>query len=43
MVVTEVGKEKVLSQGGYATWLRKESAGRWKVIIDTGSPDPVEK
>lgn len=42
MVVDENGKEKILSQGGYITWWRKEPDGTWKVIFDTGSPDPAE-
>ena len=40
MVVDEDGKERILSQGGYITWWRKQPDGTWKVIFDTGSPDP---
>ena len=36
------GNETVLSQGGYVTWWRKDADGKWKVIFDTGSPDPPE-
>jgi ketosteroid isomerase-like protein len=33
-------KGTVLSSGGYVTGWRKEADGRWKVIFDTGTPDP---
>ena len=35
------GKEVVYGSGGCVTWWRLEADGAWKVIFDTGSPDPV--
>jgi ketosteroid isomerase-like protein len=35
----EDGKDQVFATGGYITWWRKESDGKWKVIFDTGTPD----
>lgn len=37
------GNETIVSQGGYVTLWRKDAEGKWKVIFDTGSPDPPEK
>jgi uncharacterized protein (TIGR02246 family) len=34
------GKEKVVGSGAYLTWWRKERDGKWRVILDTGNPDP---
>jgi ketosteroid isomerase-like protein len=35
------GKEVVLATGGYVTVWRLERDGAWKVVFDTGSPDPA--
>ena len=37
------GKETILSTGGYITWWRQEGDGAWRVLFDTGSPDPATK
>jgi len=37
------GEEEVLRTGAYVTWWRKGADGRWKVILDTGAPDPPKK
>lgn len=36
------GEEEVLRTGAYVTWWRKGDDG-WKVILDTGAPDPPKK
>ncbi len=42
IATTADGKEEVRSTGDYVTWWRKGKDG-WKVIYDTGTPDPVKK
>jgi ketosteroid isomerase-like protein len=36
------GKEEVVARGSYLTWWRKDD-GKWRVILDTGTPDPPAK
>jgi ketosteroid isomerase-like protein len=44
MIATDKdGKETVLSTGGYVTVWRQDKDGSWKVVFDTGSPDPPAK
>jgi hypothetical protein len=40
IVIDEYGRRTTPSTGGYVTWRLRESGGTWKVIFDTGSPDP---
>lgn len=37
---TEGKEDRVLRTGSYITWWRKEKDGKWRVILDTGAPDP---
>jgi len=39
VAVSEGGAEEVLSSGAYLTWWRLDDGGRWRVILDTGTPD----
>ena len=39
---TDAGEE-VVGRGTYLTWWRKSAGGSWRVILDTGTPDPPEK
>lgn len=34
------GSEEVAGRGSYVTWWRKEPSGKWRVILDTGAPEP---
>jgi ketosteroid isomerase-like protein len=34
------GAEEVLGTGAYLTWWRLDEGGAWRVILDTGVPDP---
>ena len=34
------GRESAVAQGAYVTFWRREADGRWRVILDTGAPDP---
>ncbi len=34
------GSESLRGEGAYVTWWRREPDGQWRVILDTGSPDP---
>ena len=43
VMIDKGGKESTISTGGYVTWWRQDSDGAWKVIFDTGVPDPANK
>jgi ketosteroid isomerase-like protein len=34
------GSSETLGSGRYVTWWRRDDGGRWRVILDTGAPDP---
>jgi ketosteroid isomerase-like protein len=42
VATTDDGKTEARSTGAYVTWWRKGKDG-WKVIYDTGTPDPPAK
>lgn len=35
----EGATERLLGEGAYVTWWRREEDGRWRVILHTGAPD----
>lgn len=39
VVISEGDSEEVLGSGAYLTWWRLDDGGRWRVILDTGTPD----
>jgi ketosteroid isomerase-like protein len=34
------GSEQAVARGAYVTFWRREADGAWRVILDTGAPDP---
>ena len=40
---TDKGEDEIRSTGAYITWWSKGDDRRWKVILDTGAPDPPKK